>query len=171
MGEGKVGWEIERRYLVRVEAAVWERLGEGEEYRQGYVKTGDPSVRVRVGEPRGAVLTLKRGKGVRRREVETTIPDPVARELLAAAGRRVLDKTRWRIGPWELDRFGGELEGLTLLEIELADEDQEVPGPPEGVSILREVTDDKRFTSSALARMKRKEQARWVRKVYEEVSG
>lgn len=159
-------FEIERRYLVRVRDRLWEGMGEALSFRQGYVKTGSPSVRIRTGEPRGAVLTCKSGKGVKRREVEAVVPPEVAEALFEAAGDRVLEKTRFRTGPWELDRFTGGLEGLTLLEIELDDEDDPVPSPPEGVSILREVTDDKRFTSSHLARMKKSDQRTLVRAVY-----
>jgi CYTH domain-containing protein len=160
MGEGH--WEIERRYLVRVDPAIWARLGEGHHFRQGYVRTGSRAVRIRTGEPRGAVLTLKSGKGVRRREVETIVCPEVAEGLLEASGRRVIEKVRHRIGPWELDRFEGALEGLVLLEIELEDEDDPVPGPPDGVTVIREVTDDKRFTNSVLASLTQNEQRRMV---------
>ena len=165
------GFEIERRYLVRVAPELWGRLGPGHAYRQGYVKNGTPSVRIRLGEPRGPVLTCKSGKGVKRREVEAVVPPDVADELMAAAGKRVIEKTRWNLGPWELDRFESHLEGLTLLEIELEGVDDAVPPPPEGVSVLREVTDDKRFTSGYLARLKKKEQKRLVKEVYQEVEG
>jgi CYTH domain-containing protein len=163
---GQGPWEIERRYLVRVDPDVWSRVGAGHHYRQGYLKKGSPSVRIRVGEPRGPVLTLKSGNGVRRREVETVVPRDVADGLLKAAGRRVIEKVRHRLGPWELDRFDGALDGLTLLEIELDDEDDPVPKPPAGIHIMREVTNDKRFTSHALARMRKKERRRLVAKVY-----
>lgn len=165
-GPGKGPFEIERRYLVSVDGGLWSRLSGGRRFRQGYVKTGNPSVRVRTGEARGPVLTLKSGKGVKRREVETVIPQDVADALLEAAGKRVLDKVRFVLGPWELDRFEGELEGLTLLEIELDHEDDAIPTPPEGVKVIREVTDDKTMTSSALARMSKKEQVRLVHKLY-----
>lgn len=163
---GKGPFEIERRYLVRVEPGIWERLGEGYAFRQGYVRTGTPSVRIRIGEPRGPVLTLKRGKGVRRREVETVVPLDVAEELLEAAGKRVVEKVRYPIGRWELDRFEGELRGLTLLEIELEHEKEAIPELPEGIHAMREVTEDKHFTSSALARMGKTDQRKLVKKIY-----
>ena len=46
------------------------------------------------------------------------------------------------------------------------DEDEAIPAPPKGVQIMREVTDDKGFTSSALARMSKKDQRRLVQKLY-----
>jgi CYTH domain-containing protein len=164
-------WEIERRFLVRVADALWFQLGKGHHLRQGYVRNGDPSVRVRVGEPRGAVLTCKSGNGIRRSEVETVVPDEIAQALLLAAEERVLEKIRWEIGPWELDRFLGNLDGLALLEIELDTEDAPIPEPPAGVQVLREVTDDNRFVSGHLARMKPRKQKRLVRKAYKEVKG
>lgn len=161
-------YEIERRYLVRVDPELWSRLGTGHAYRQGYLR-GRTSVRIRFGEPRGPVLTCKSGSGVKRREVEAVVPGDVAEALMEAAGKRVIEKTRWALGPWELDRFGGPLEGLALLEIELDAVDDPVPSPPDGVRILREVTEDNRFTSNHLAHMGKKEQKRFVVTAYDEV--
>lgn len=166
-----MGWEIERRFLVSVENHVWLSLGEGHHLRQGYVRNGKPSVRIRFGEPRGPVLTCKSGRGVRRKEVETVVPDDVAQALLLAAEDRMIEKIRFKVGPWELDRFLGPLDGLALMEIELEHEDAPIPEPPEGVKVLREVTDDKRFVSGHLARMKPKKQRKLVRKAYKEVKG
>ena len=166
-----MGWEIERRFLVRVADALWLRLGEGYHLRQGYVRNGQPSVRVRIGEPRGAVLTCKSGKGIRRSEVETVVPDDVAQALFEAAEERVIEKIRFKVGDWELDRFLGPLDGLMLLEIELDAEDEPMPPVPNGVHILREVTDDKRFVSGHLARMPHKKQRKLVKKAYKEVKG
>jgi CYTH domain-containing protein len=166
-----MGWEIERRFLVRVGGGVRNMLGEGRHLRQGYVRHGQPSVRIRVGEARGAVLTCKSGSGIRRSEVETVVPDEVAEALFEAAEDRVVEKIRWELGAWTLDRFLGSLDGLELMEIELGHEDQPLPGTPRGVQVLREVTDDKRFVSGHLARMKPKEQRKLVKKAYKEVKG
>ncbi len=164
-----MAWEIERRFLASVSDRFWGTLGEGHRLRQGYVRNGKPSVRIRTGEPRGCVLTCKSGKGVRRREVETVVPQDVADALFEAAGDRIIEKVRWRLGPWELDRFLGPLDGLVLLEIELESEDDALPRTPKGVHALREVTDDKRFVSGHLARMKPRDQQKLVEKVYKEV--
>ena len=166
-----MAWEIERRFLVRVAGTVRDSLAEGRHLRQGYVRNGLPSVRIRVGEARGAVLTCKSGSGIRRTEVEAVVPDDVAAALFEAAEQRVVEKIRWRLGPWELDRFLGPLDGLELLEVELEFEDQPLPSPPDGVHVLREVTDDKRFVSGHLARMKPAEQRKLVKKAYKEVKG
>lgn len=166
-----MAWEIERRFLVRVDRGLWTRLGDGFHLRQGYVRSGKPSVRIRFGEPRGPVLTCKSGKGVRRREVETVVPDDVAQALFDAAEDRVIEKIRWKIDAWELDRFLGDLDGLTLMEVELDDVGEPIPEPPDGVHVLREVTEDNRFVSGRLARMSTKKRRNFVRKAYKEVKG
>lgn len=169
MGEGI--FEIERRYLVRVRDGLWGDLEQGTHLRQGYVLTGRTSVRIRFGEPRGAVLTCKWGRGVRRREEETVVPDGVAAALLRASDSRVLEKVRYRLGRWELDRFQGSLEGLVLLEIELADDDEPIPPSPPGIEIIREITDDNAFTNSALARLSHDARRQLVGRVREETTG
>lgn len=166
-----MSWEIERRYLVRVAPDAWARFGPGTHLRQGYPVAGPAAVRIRTGEPRGPVLTCKQGAGVRRREVESVVSDEMAEALFEIAGERVLTKIRHRVGRWEIDRFLGALDGLELLEIELTAPSDPVPEPPPGVSILREVTDDNRFTSSSLAGSTSCEQRTWVHDVYMEVTG
>ena len=168
---GRDGLEIERRFLVRVSSAAWTRLGEGRLFRQGYVRSVDPVVRIRVGEERGPVVTSKSGAGVRRTEAESVVNAAVADALFAAAGRAVIEKVRWRFGRWELDRFLGSLDGLELLEIELEEELEPLPPPPDGIKVLREVTDDGRFTSAGIAQMKAKKRRAFVRKVYRKVRG
>jgi CYTH domain-containing protein len=163
-----LAWEIERRFLVRVEERVWSEAGPGRHLHQGYLVAGDPSVRVRTGEERGAVLTCKSGKGIRRTEEESVIPDALATMLLAASGAHTLEKVRFQIGPWELDRFLGPLEGLSILEIELETEGDALPEPPRGVDISREVTGDKHFTNAHLARASSRQRRAFVRRVYKE---
>jgi CYTH domain-containing protein len=164
-----MGWEIERRYLVRVPEERWPPREKAHHLRQGYVRHGDPSVRIRTGEPRGPVLTCKSGSGVRRSEVEVVVTPEVAEALFEAAGDHVLEKLRFPMGAWTLDRFLGDLDGLELLEIELDSEDQALPEPPALVRVLREVTDDKRFVSGRLAALESKERRKLVKKAYKEV--
>lgn len=166
-----MAWEIERRFLVKIEAGVRHTLGEGRHLRQGYVRNGKPSVRIRVGEARGPVLTCKSGSGIRRTEVETVVPAEVAEALFEAAEDRVVEKIRWELGGWTVDRFLGALDGLELMEAELEHEDQPLPTVPRGIHVLREVTEDKRFVSGHLARMDPKEQRKLVKKAYKEVKG
>ena len=164
-----MAWEIERRFLVRVVNTLWYTLGDGHHYRQGYIRNGEPSVRIRTGEPRGAVLTCKIGSGIRREEVETVVPEEMAVRLMEAAEDRIVEKIRWKIGPWELDRFLGALDGLALMEIELGDESDRLPEAPHGVQIVREVTDGNHFVSGRLAGLPPKKQRKLVKKAYKEV--
>jgi CYTH domain-containing protein len=166
-----MAWEIERRFLVRVAETLWFQIGEGHHLRQGYIRDREPSIRIRLGEDRGAVLNCKNGAGIRREEFETIVSDEIAQGLFVAAEGRTIEKMRWKLGPWELDRFMGPLDGLALLEIELIAEDDPLPESPQGVQILREVTDDKRFVSAVLAKMKPKKQRKLVKKAYKEVKG
>lgn len=162
-------WEIERRFLVRVSDALWCTLGEGHHYRQGYIGNGESSVRIRVGEPRGAVLTCKIGSGIRREETEVIVPTGIAARLLEAAGDRIVEKIRWQLGPWEVDRFLGTLDGLALMEIELNDEPDPLPVAPKSVQILREVTMEKPFINSRLAALSLKDRRKFVEKAYKGV--
>jgi len=66
-----MAWEMERRFLFRVADGLWYTLSDGHHYGQGYIWNGEPSARIRTGEPRGAVLTSKTGSGIRREKVET----------------------------------------------------------------------------------------------------
>ena len=163
--------EIERRYLVRVPDGLWHRLERGRRLRQAYLRAGNPSVRIRFGEPRGPVLTCKRGRGVRREEAETVVPEDVALILWAAGEGRVIEKVRYRLGRWELDRFLGPLAGLTLLEIELDHEDEPIPEPPAGVQVIDEVTNRKGFSSGQLASLRDPEARAVVTAAYDDRSG
>ena len=164
------GYEIERRWLVRARPGLREELEGGWRLRQGYVRAEEPAVRIRSGEPRGPVLTCKAGRGVRRREAETVVSPEMAELLFEAAGDRVLEKVRFRIGPWELDWFDGDLEGLVLLELELEEERDPVPDPPPGLELLHEVTDHNSLVSAAMAAMTSGERRALVRRVYAEAA-
>lgn len=147
--------EIERKFLVRAEALP--PLGRGERLSQAYLGF-EPTVRVRLGEEKGAEtawLTVK-GPGLRsRREVETELEPAAARALLElrAPGTAVVVKTRhrlvWAGRTWELDLFEGELAGLALAEVELPDAQAPVERPPWAGA---EVTDDPRYQNANLAR-------------------
>ena len=119
-----MGMEIERKFLV-------ERLpdlGDAEpaEIAQGYLAVDD-DVEVRVRRTGASWrLTVKRGSGQTREEVEVEVPAEDGEQLWSmTAGRRV-SKRRYRLeaeaGEIEIDVYGGELEGLSVAEIEFADE-------------------------------------------------
>jgi CYTH domain-containing protein len=149
-----MGNEIERKFLVRRDALPRELLRDGMHFAQGYLSS-KPSVRVRLADattPRAkAWLTIK-GPGLRsRREFEYEIPPSDAEELLRLCSSQ-LSKTRYRVPAgkhvWEIDEFTGTHAGLWLAEIELAHEDEEFDRP---LWLGDEVTEDPRYTNSALA--------------------
>ncbi|MBR44353.1 MAG: hypothetical protein CME18_08070 [Gemmatimonadetes bacterium] len=162
-------YEVERRFLVQAEAGLLTKYGEGRRLKQAYLLSGKQSLRIRIGEERGAVLTAKSGTGIRRLETEVVVPNNIAEALFLKADQGVIEKLRWYIGPWELDQFLGRLSGLFLLEIELESDGDKLPGAfPDGVTVIREVTNDNRFTSSSLAGLSASNRSNFVQSAYRE---
>ena len=144
--------EIERKYLV-TDTSYREDAVEKRHIVQAYLNR-DPkaTVRIRITDD-GAYLTIKgKNNGAVRDEWEYAIPVCDARDMIErCATGRVIAKTRY-IVPfdgriWEVDEFGGELEGLTVAEIELPDADALFSLPK---FIGNEVTGDPRYYNSSL---------------------
>ena len=147
-----MGVEIERKFLVHED--LLPPLGAPKRLEQGYV-SHEPVVRVRLvadaSAQHEAWLTIK-GKGtLSRAEFEYAIPPADAKEILAMCTRPI-EKNRYLVKygahTWEVDQFFGELAGLWVAEIELEREDEPFEAPP---WIARDVTEDARYTNSALA--------------------
>jgi adenylate cyclase len=118
--------EIERKFLLG-ELPATLRLARGERIRQGYLALdGDTEVRLRTGSkpPR---LTIKAGRGEVRTEVELDVSGPDAAALWELTEGRRLEKTRrrMRLGgvEAEVDEYGGDLQGLVVVEVEFDDAD------------------------------------------------
>lgn len=148
--------EIERKFLVISD--YWRAQADaGTRYDQGYIKTQDSGITVRVrtaGEK--AFLTLKADlphTAVTRQEFEYEIPYADAQAMLDSLcqGGRV-QKTRYivqRDGTrFEVDVFDGDNAGLVLAEIELESEGQSFETPS---WLGQEVTQDKRYSNAVLA--------------------
>jgi len=134
--------EIERRFLVFMDGDVIPRLSTpGKRIIQGYFACVIPTTRVRIVQSQivgkvntatkeQAFLTLK---GVKIShtcdEYEYEIPVKDAREMLEKWAEWRLEKTRYQVGPWEVDVFAGPLDGLVIAEIELPSEDVEFARP------------------------------------------
>ena len=126
--------EIERKYLVTSDS--YKQMAVARYHIcQGYIsreKTG--TVRIRITDEK-AYLTIK-GKPAAghfaRYEWEKEIDVQEAKELMQLCQGTIIDKTRWIVPAaedglkWEVDEFHGKHEGLTLAEIELTSEEQEV---------------------------------------------
>ena len=129
--------EIERKYLVTSDS--YKQMAVARYHIcQGYIsreKTG--TVRIRITDDK-AYLTIK-GKPAAghfaRYEWEKEIDVQEAKELMQLCQGTIIDKTRWIIPAkeeglkWEVDEFHGKHAGLTLAEIELTSEEQEVEKP------------------------------------------
>ena len=144
--------EIERKFLV-IDKSYREMAVTGRSIVQAYLNR-DPkaTVRVRITDDK-AFLTIKgKNDGATRDEWEYPIPVSDARDMIArCASGRIIEKKRFVVPfegyDWEIDEVGGELEGLTVAEIELPAEDAEFSLPP---FVGDEVTGDPRYYNSSL---------------------
>lgn len=142
--------EIERKYLVTSDS--YKQMAVARYHIcQGYIsreKTG--TVRIRITDDK-AYLTIK-GKPAAghfaRYEWEKEIDVQEAKELMQLCQGTIIDKMRWIIPAkeeglkWEVDEFHGKHAGLTLAEIELTSEEQEVEKPD---FVGEDVTSDPRY--------------------------
>lgn len=148
-------FEVERKFLVadegwRAGVTTRRRLTDG---LIGQFETGN-KVRVRLDEGR-AWLTVKGERvGLGRPEFEYEIPRADAESMLSLVCETCfIEKTRHCVPHaglvWEVDVYGGILEGMILAEVELDHEGQAFERP---AWLGREVTGDPRFRQSALLR-------------------
>ena len=145
-----MGKEIERKFHVKYEDLEANKdLRGGVPIIQGYISEHpNPTVRIRTMGPHfSAKLTIKGDTdGITRDEYEYDIPVEDAKEMLGMCPK-VLSKTRYCLGKFEIDVFHGDLEGLVIAEIELESEDEEFEVPS---WFGKEVSHDSRFYNSNL---------------------
>lgn len=164
--------ESERKYLVKFPAS-WGNLAELfdnvvdiKRISQTYLEAedGEQAARVRktVEGLSGETETVYHYN--QKKPVETGVHEELEREITPAKYEQYLEKSnkkkcavektrfvfKWHDQMFELDLFKGHLKGLAILEIELDDIEDTVELPP-FLQIIKEVTDDKRFTNFALA--------------------
>ena len=144
--------EIERKFLLADEG--WRgSASSSSSIRQFYVAAApDRTVRIRIRDGQ-ALLTLKFGAQAKARdEFEYPIPLAEAEEMLAFALGHVIEKTRHKVPHggyvYEVDVFGGDLEGLVLAELETPDE---VPDAALPAWLGREVTGQAAYYNASLA--------------------
>ena len=154
------GFEIERKFLIAMPDSAFLRRCESSEITQTYLLGAENTterVRRRVrGEKCEYTHTVKRKlNSMRRVEDEHAIGAEEYEELLKHAdpARRTIEKTRYCFEHggllWELDVFPFWTD-RAFLEIELTDEGDGFTLPPE-LRLIREVTDDPRYTNAALS--------------------
>ncbi len=148
--------EIERKFLL---PALPPDLGRypGHAIEQGYLAFSPEGVEVRVRRKGNEhFLTVKKGGGMSRLEVELPLPPGEFAALWPLTAHSRVSKTRHNLpGPdgltVEVDIYGGNLTGLWVAEVEFPDE-AAAHGfrPPEGFG--REITADPAYRNQTLAR-------------------
>lgn len=145
--------EIERKFLVK-DDSYKELAYAVSRISQGYISSArGRTVRVRIRDEKG-YLTIKgpsNAAGTSRYEWEKEIPVEEARELMCLCEPGMIDKSRYLVragrNVWEVDEFYGDNEGLTVAEVELADESEAVEPP---AFVGEEVTGQVRYYNSFL---------------------
>lgn len=144
--------EIERKFLV-INDSYKSMATHSIEIIQGYLSRKiEATVRVRITGDTARLTVKGANSGIVRNEWEYDIPLIDAREMLSdCASGRVISKTRYVVpyggSVWEVDNFHGDLEGLTVAEIELPDKESDFRLPP---FVGREVSGDPAYYNSNL---------------------
>ena len=151
-----MGKEIERKFLVSDWEDIFKNDFDSFDIQQAYI---NKFVRVRIIVRKNAkyvmkaYLTIKFEKrGIVRQEFEFPIPIEDAQEIITKFKKYYIDKTRYVFDykgkTWEVDDFHGDNDGLSIAEIELESEDEEIEIPP---GIGEEVTGDLRYYNAYIS--------------------
>lgn len=143
-----MAYEIERKFLLSSRA--WRAvITRSRPIQLGYLfNTEDIAVRISV-TPEGGLLCVKRptNDALIRHELQEVIDRDEALGLLAKYCPKTITKTRHYVGPWEIDEFHGDNEGLFVAEIEL-DGPEDLVVLPDWIG--KEVTYDPYFLNTSL---------------------
>lgn len=129
-----MAYEIEHKYLVVDDS--YKDLATGKvDIRQGYLnRNPDRTVRIRKMGNKGFLTVKSRNHGAKRMEFEYEIPGNDAEEILKLAEPGIVEKTRYMVPfhglLWEVDEFHGDLNGVTVAEVEIPDTDATYVKPP-----------------------------------------
>lgn len=155
------GFEIERKFLIEMPGPEVLDMGEMSEISQTYL-LGEPGTTERVRfRRRGSVCEYthtvkKKLSNMRRLEDERYIGEEEYQHLLKRADpeRRSIEKRRYCLEKdgllWELDVFPFWTD-RAILELELSGEEQRFM-LPDCFRLIKEVTDDPRYTNAALSK-------------------
>jgi adenylate cyclase len=144
--------EIERKFLVDPEKWEKEIKPEPKTIIQAYLlRSPEKTIRVRTKGSKGYITIKGPTKGISREEFEYEIPLEDAHEMIRLFADKVIEKKRFEITigehTWEIDVFGGKLNGLILAEIELSDEGEAFKRPE---WITEEVSTDPNYFNANL---------------------
>ena len=154
-------YEIERRFLIHMpDVKVLEKYARASRITQTYLLSMDGSTaRVRMRETNGVTEyshTVKRRVSlITREESEQIISREEYEKLMRSAdpSRRTIEKIRYCVDYcdkcFEIDIFSF-YKDRAIIEIELSDEKEEFELPPI-VSVIKEITEDKRYTNASMA--------------------
>jgi cellulose biosynthesis protein BcsQ/CYTH domain-containing protein len=146
--------EIERKFLVN---EIPEDLYKhpSSHITQGYLEVTDDETEVRIRGKEGRFFkTMKSGRGLERKEIETEIGIEAYNELWPKTIGMRIEKRRYEI-PYEghvieLDMYLGNLSGLVVAEVEFESVEESARFmPPSWLG--REITDDARYKNRNLA--------------------
>jgi len=149
-----VGVEIERKFRIR-EPPQWLSECRSAAIDQGYLAIAEDGEEVRLRRIDGssAVLTVKRGRGEERLEVEIELTDEQFQALWPLTEGRRVEKRRHRVegDPLiEVDVYSGNLAGLVVAETEFPSVDASHRfDPPDWLG--EELTGDDRYANQQLA--------------------
>lgn len=156
------GFEIERKFLIAMpDEGILKGLPRWDICQTYLIKEekgGSERVRMRSrGDLTEYIHTVKRRiSDISREENERLIDRAEYEELLQRAdkGRRPIYKTRYILEhegqDFEIDVYPFWTD-RAIMELELTSEEQEIIMPPQ-IRIIREVTQDRRFTNAAMAK-------------------
>jgi CYTH domain-containing protein/CHAD domain-containing protein len=146
--------EIERKFLVNGTPAELEGSG-GVQLLQGYLLASqDSEIRVRQAGAR-TLLTVKRGQGESREEVEVPLDQSAFSELWPLTEGSRVEKVRHRVSldgglVAEVDIYSGDLDGTSVVEVEFGSvEEASRFEPPSWFG--RELTGDPAWANQSLA--------------------
>ncbi len=146
--------EIERKFLVLTDVYKNEAVTQ-KRITQGYLNSNpERTVRVRTKGDQGFITVKGRSNdsGTSRMEWEKEITLADAEQLLTLCEKGSIDKIRYEVKvgshTFEVDEFFGDNAGLTIAEVELADENEAFEKP---LWLGEEVTGDERYYNAYLS--------------------
>lgn len=156
-------FEIERKFLIKYPPeSVLDSCTDVTEITQTYLLGGEEGFSERVrkrGKDGNYIYTHTRKKhisNIRRVELENEIAEKEYNELLLRADpeRRIIYKKRYCLSYkdqlFEIDVYPF-WDDRAIMELEMSDEGQNIDFP-DNIEIIKEVTDDKRYTNASIAR-------------------
>lgn len=122
--------EIERRFLIKKLSDKFPSDSPKKFIKQGYFGTEpNSSFRIRIKDDVCAELTIKKGKGIKRKESSPQVVDILFGQELFLSSAHKIQKVRYNIGRWEVDFFESPLTGIIIAEIEMKSEDEKIKMP------------------------------------------